>query len=337
MIVFIKGFLIGLANIIPGVSGGTLALILGIYKRLISALHNVGMPLIHSLLAVICFKKGAMSGLKKELQAIDFGFLALIGVGAITAILATSKLMENMLDNYHAQSYAFFFGLVLVSIIFPYRYLKRKSWKEIVSFIVAAVLTVSLTFMVSEDKQIAKAKAKQEVHNTDNAAAQTGDNGIVSLEHPGLKRLSFVFLAAALAISAMVLPGISGSFVLLLMGVYFDVLHAISHRQIIVLAVFALGLGVGLLVFSRIMNYLLEKLYNVTMAFMIGLMVGSLYVLWPFKKMVVVGPEKVYLGNIMPDTFGRVEFSSLLMTIIGMAIILGFYFYSRKRGFDESV
>lgn len=344
MIVFIKGFLIGLANIIPGVSGGTLALILGIYKRMISALHNVGMPLVKAVFAVLLFKKGAIGELGKELKRVDAGFMALIGVGAVVAILATSSLMEKMLANYHSQSYAFFFGLVMVSIVFPYRYLKRHSWREVIAFVLALVMTVSLTFMVSEEKQLDKMKEKQAVESAkvkQNLSADMNveqvdtEGSIVSFEHPGISRLIFLFFAAALAISAMVLPGISGSFVLLLLGAYFDVLHAISGRQVIVLAVFCLGLGVGLLVFSRIMNFLLEKLYNLTMAFMIGLMVGSLYVLWPFKKLLVVGTEQEYSGNIMPDSFGSVELMSLVMVVVGAAIIMGFYFYSRKRGFEE--
>ena len=333
---FIKGFLIGLANIIPGVSGGTLALILGIYKRMIASLHSVGMPLVKALIAVVLFKKGAFTELGKELKRIDAGFMALIGVGAVVAILATSSLMENMLENYHSQSYAFFFGLVMVSIIFPYRYLKRRSWREVIAFVLALVMTVSLTFLVSEDKKIAKMEAKQAIHNNINVDdVQADAGGIVSFEHPGIARLAFLFLAAALAISAMVLPGISGSFVLLLLGAYFDVLHAVNDRQVIVLAVFCLGLGVGLLVFSRIMNFLLEKLYNLTMAFMIGLMAGSLYVLWPFKKIIEVGTEKDYFGNIMPSSFGSVEIMSLVAVIAGALIIGGFYFYSRKRGFEE--
>lgn len=350
MIVFIKGFLIGLANIIPGVSGGTLALILGIYKRMIDALHNVGMPLVRAIFAVAMFKTGAIKELGDELKRIDAGFMAIIGVGAVVAILATSKLMENMLENYHSQSYAFFFGLVMVSIIFPYRYLKRRSWREVVSFVLALVMTVSLTFLVSEEEQVAKVKAKQEMHLADDmakgdvallnsGASSSDENGFISFEHPGVKRLVFLFFAAALAISAMVLPGISGSFVLLLLGAYFDVLHAISDRQVVVLTVFCLGLGVGLLVFSRIMNFLLEKLYNITMAFMIGLMVGSLYVLWPFKKVVVVVTgvyrDTVYPCNIIPASFGSVEVMSLLTAVIGAAIIGGFYFYSKKRGFEE--
>ncbi len=350
MINFFKGFLIGLANIIPGVSGGTLALILGIYKRMIGALHNVGMPLVRALLAVVMFKKGAFKDLGAELKRIDAGFMAIIGVGAVVAILATSKLMENMLENYHSQSYAFFFGLVMVSIIFPYKYLKRRSWREVISFVLALVMTVSLTFLVSEEEQVEKVKAKQEltmakdvakaeVASLDGAVATSDESGFISFEHPGVKRLVFLFFAAALAISAMVLPGISGSFVLLLLGAYFDVLHAISDRQVIVLTVFCLGLGVGLLVFSRIMNFLLEKLYNITMAFMIGLMVGSLYVLWPFKKVVVVVTggysDTVYPCNLIPESFGSVEIMSLVTAVFGAAIIGSFYFYSKKRGFEE--
>lgn len=327
----LKGFLIGLANIIPGVSGGTLALILGIYKRVIAALHNVGLPLVRALISAALFRKGSVSVLATELKRIDAGFLGLLGFGAVIAILATSRLMAYLLDRHYAPSYAFFWGLVLASIIFPYKYLKRHSVRELVSFLLAAVLTVSLTFSVDETDRIEKARAKQVVEEVDNGG---GAESSAVLSHPGAARLGYILLSAALAISAMVLPGISGSFVLLLLGVYFDVLAAINDRQVIVLAVFCLGLGGGLLVFSRIMNVLLEKFYDVTMAFMIGLMAGSLYVLWPFKRVVVVGAEKVYLGNIMPEAFGRAELVSLAAGLGGVGIVLVFYLVGRKRGFE---
>jgi putative membrane protein len=143
---------------------------------------------------------------------------------------------------------------------------------------------------------------------------------------PPPARLVGIGLAAAVAISAMVLPGISGSFVLLMLGVYFDLLAAIDRRQIVVLAVFALGCGGGLLVFVRIMNVLLNRFYSVTMAFMIGLMAGSLYVLWPFKRTVTVGAETLYLGNVLRGASGGEEATALCAFLAGALLIIAFDF-----------
>lgn len=333
MTTLLKGFLIGLANIIPGVSGGTLALILGIYKRVIDALHNVGLPLFRAVLSTLTLRAGSVARLRAELKRMDAGFLALLGLGAVSAILATSRLMAYLLDKHYAPSYAFFWGLVIVSMIFPYKYLRRRSARELISFLLAAALTISLTMFDDDASRVEKVRAKQVLEQADEASRVEG--GIVSLAHPGIGRMGFMVLAAALAISAMVLPGISGSFVLLLMGVYFDILDAINERQVVVLMVFCLGLGGGLLVFSRIMSILLERFYDVTMAFMIGLMAGSLYVIWPFKRMVLVGDEKVYLNNVMPEAFGGVELASVAAMLAGAGIVLAFYLAGRKRGFGD--
>lgn len=324
-----QGMLVGVANIIPGVSGGTVALVLGIYERLIRALRNIDMRLVKSSLGLLTFKKGASREFGADLKRIDAAFLCCIGGGAVLAIVLTAGLMEYLLENHHAASYAFFFGLVLVSILVPYRYLKRRSWKEMVSFLMAGFLIVSLTCMVSDEERIEKESQKQMVSQESAEQVSEAVHGRAlrpgMLSHPGWKRLLFLFLAAALAISAMVLPGISGSFVLLLLGVYFDVLLAINDRQIIVLAVFALGCFAGLLVFSRIMNILLERLYDITMAFMIGLMAGSLWALWPFKRVEQVGDTTLYLGNLLPETFGFAEITAIGAFVAGGIIVMGFY------------
>lgn len=191
---------------------------------------------------------------------------------------------------------------------------------------------MALTAGVNEDDRIRAAEVKQAAAaETGAQAAAEADGGIVSLETPGTMGLVVVFLSAALAISAMVLPGVSGSFVLLLLGVYFDVLTAVNDRQIVVLGVFALGGGAGLLLFARIMNTLLERYFDPTMAFMIGLMAGSLFALWPFKRVVVVGDETLYLGNVVPDTVSGEVVSSIVCGLIGAGLVLAFYLYERRR------
>jgi putative membrane protein len=329
----LKGFVIGLANIIPGVSGGTMALVLGIYERVIRALRNVGWPLAAATLGALSGRREARGRLVEALRAVDAAFVALLGLGAVLAIVATSHVMEYLLREQHAAAYGFFFGLVLVSMVFPYRALRRRSWREAVALIVAAALTMALTGMVDEDRQIEKARAKQELEAGQAARVGETDDGepsLVSFAHPGLKRLAFLFLASGLAISAMVLPGISGSFVLLMMGAYFEVLQAVNERQVVVLGVFAAGLVLGLLVFARIMNGLLLRAYNVTMAFMIGLMAGSLQALWPFKRVVDVGSERLYLGNLWPS-WGVETARAAGAAALGAAIVAVFYVVERRK------
>ncbi len=329
----IKGFFIGIANIIPGMSGGTLALIMGIYERIIEALHNIKFSIVTSGLKLLTFKKQAFVEFGEELKKIDAYFLLCLGVGAVIAVLSTSKLMSFLLKDYHELSYAFFFGLVLMSMIFPYRYLKRRSWREFISFAVAAAFTISLTFMVSDNQKIRKAEHKyeRELAKTSQFVSVEQQSSFISLDIPPVSEMMIMFFAAALAISAMVLPGISGSFVLLLIGVYFKLLEAINNREIILLMCFMLGCLAGLLFFSRIMDFLLKKCYNITMSFMVGLMAGSLYVLWPFKASELVGDKQVYLGNILPESFAKIELYSIIAALAGATIIFGFYLFEKKN------
>jgi putative membrane protein len=248
--------------------------------------------------------------------------------------------MSFLLKDYHAISYAFFFGLVLMSMVFPYKYLKRRSWREFVSFILATAFIISLTFMVSDAKKIEKAEHKyeREVEKASQVENVEEDSSFISLEMPPISDMVIMFFAAALAISAMVLPGISGSFVLLLIGVYFKLLAAINNREVILIMCFMFGCLAGLLIFSRIMDFLLKRCYNITMSFMVGLMAGSLYVLWPFKATHLVGNQSelvedrlVYLGNIFPSAFGQIEIYSIIAAILGVVLIFGFYLFEKKN------
>jgi len=329
----VKGFFIGIANIIPGMSGGTLALIMGIYERIIGALHNISFSIVIAGLKLLTFKKQAFVDFGEELKKIDAYFLLCLGVGAVIGILSTSKLMSSLLKDYPEVSYAFFFGLVLMSMVFPYKYLKRRSWREFVSFVLATVFIISLTFMVSDAKKIEKAEHKyeRELAKTSQVENVEEENSFISLDVPPVSDMLIMFFAAALAISAMVLPGISGSFVLLLIGVYFKLLEAINNREIILLMCFMLGCLAGLLIFSRIMDFLLKKCYNITMSFMVGLMAGSLYVLWPFKATELVGDKQIYLGNVIPSALGQIEIYSIIAAILGVVLIFGFYLFEKKN------
>ena len=326
---FVNGFLIGIANIIPGMSGGTLALVLGIYERLITALRNIGLQTIKRILGIFTFRKQAVVIFYAELRRIDFGFLTILGVGAVVAVLVSTKLIVYLLDSQHDATYGFFFGLVLTSILIPVRMLRGFSWRELSVLLVAAVLLV----FIEELKK-----------NAAGTASVTGS----SLEM-SLGTLAFFFGCGALSISAMILPGVSGSFLLLAFGVYFPLLTAIKAfmeevpgtfsgeisrlflNNFLTLVVFTLGCLSGLLIFTRLLNFLLDRYRNLTISFLIGLMVGSLYGLWPFRGTMKVGDKSYDTGHLLPD----IDLNFLITVcvfLIGCGVILVFSRLEKETG-----
>ena len=331
---FVNGFLIGIANIIPGMSGGTLALVLGIYERLINALRRIGLSTVKKLLGVLRFKRPAFTEAGAELRRIDFSFLALLGIGAIAALLLTSKLIVHLLNNYHDATYGFFSGLILTSILVPARMLKAFGWKELLVLLIAVALILSLSIGTGE-KQLERVAYKTENETiTVDSAEHTG-------RFPTYWELGLFFGSGALAISAMILPGISGSFLMLALGVYFPLLTAINTLiegiprlingvlteamlgSVLILAFATLGCLFGLLAFTRLINYLLERYRDRTIAFLIGLMVGSLYGLWPFREFAMVDGERIDTAHILPQLD-----MNLLITVgtflVGSGVILLF-------------
>ena len=308
---FANGFLIGIANIIPGMSGGTLALVLGIYERLIGALRRIGLSTIKKLLGVLRLKKRAFTEAGEELRRIDFSFLALLGIGAIVALLLTSKLIVYLLNDHHDATYGFFSGLILTSILIPARMLKRFAVKELIVLLIAVALILSLSLGMGE-KQLERVAYK----SGDAAAMESPAESATGF--PTYWELGLFFASGALAISAMILPGISGSFLMLALGVYFPLLTAINTliegvpkllkgvlsqpmlESLLILSVAAIGCLFGLLAFTRLLNYLLERYRNLTIAFLIGLMVGSLYGLWPFREFAMVDGERIDTAHILP-------------------------------------
>ena len=310
---FVNGFLIGIANIIPGMSGGTLALVLGIYERLITALRNIGTPTVKRLLSIFTFRKKAFSDFQDELRRIDFNFLFILGIGAVAAVLLSSKLIDYLLKSHHDATYGFFFGLVLTSILIPFRMLKGFSWRELLVLLVAVALIVFT-------EELKKSAA--------GATSESSEGLEVSIG-----TLAIFFGCGALAISAMILPGVSGSFLLLAFGVYFPLVTAIKNfmedvptlfkgdisplilNNGLILAIFALGCLFGLLAFTRLLNFLLARFRNLTIAFLIGLMVGSLYSLWPFREKDIAHSLPEFDMNLL---------ITFCVFLVGCVIILGF-------------
>lgn len=230
----LRGALIGSAELVPGVSGGTVALIVGIYER---ALHNANLLL------------------KLRFREVEWIFLLTIAVGMFAAVFGLSGILSSFVEGTPDVARALFFGMVAVSIIVPLMMidedLSKKKGPAIITFIIAAVLVAIVTSFTSEPAR---------------------DPSLIA-----------VFFAAAIAVCALVLPGVSGSLILLTLGLYNFVIGSVSDRDLTVLAVFAAGALTGLVAFVKVINYLLDNHRTLTLVAMAGLMLGSLRAIWPWQ------------------------------------------------------
>ncbi len=322
---FFQGVVIGVANIIPGVSGGTMALVLGIYERLIGALHAISARTAVAALGLLRFKPGCWREFALELRRIDAVFLVLLGAGAMTAIVALANLMTYLLRVHHDPTYGFFLGLVAVSAWVPYQLIRKKNLACLLIGLVAVIGVAALSQSMGGEALLKKEQTRHAIQLDQDQGGQAAAGS----QSPA--RLLFLFAAGALAISAMILPGISGSFLLLLMGTYFEILKAIVYRDLVVLAVFALGCVTGLLAFTRLLDLLLKKWHDLTMAFLLGLVLGSLWAIWPFRESVQVGEKTVYLGNQWPAAFGANEALTLLAALLGGTLVAIFIWYEARH------
>jgi len=302
------GFCLGTANIIPGVSGGTFLLIFNIYERVFSSLNNINKVSIlefSTCMANLVFKIGKAGSLKAVVDFLrknDFIFLFKLIAGAVVAIISLSSVMKYLIVYHFSSTYALFFGLILVSIVIPVKMVRDKKKYLILFVILGAVATIYMTMAVNPYEKV---KMKSEFYK-----GQYLKTSEPKQEKPDIKAFSFVgkyttdeyiyaSLCGAIAISAMVLPGISGSLVLILMGEYFEVVSVISGLKtlnldnMVFLGCFTMGIIIGGLLFARLVNAVLKRYYNATMAFLIGLMAGSLYALWPFKKSIIMARQYI--------------------------------------------
>ena len=311
----VKGFCLGVANIIPGVSGGTFLLIFGIYERVFTILSEINKTTILTFLtrlgALAKFHKAGLAELICFMKEKDFFFLIRLGLGAFAAILGLSGLMKYLLLHQFVVTYALFFGLILVSVVIPVKMFKHLHWGLLLLVLVGTGVTVGVAWGVNPyDKIKFKSDRLAQAYE---AAADSGagfqspegerSQGTNAAGKYGVKDYLFIALCGAVAISATVLPGISGSLVLILMGAYFDVISAISDlgtlhwETLAYLCAFGVGVAFGGLMFSRLVRFVLSRYYDATMAVLTGLMIGSLYALWPFKEVVVMARQFVKDGS----------------------------------------
>jgi putative membrane protein len=315
------GAIIGLANIIPGVSGGTVALILGIYKRLIKDISQFNKKNVLALLK--CFSPNPQNR-KLGLQSfrdLDGPFLLSLGVGAVLAIVLTSKLITYLLLQFHDQTYGFFAGLVLLSIVVPWRLIRTKSASPWIGGLAGFFIIVAITYSASGPQKVSDAERK--------FALKSKIENVQQVDKSDFSNPVFYLFAGAVAISAMILPGISGSFLLILLGVYFEILQAIAERNLIVIGSFALGCLLGLILFSKFLNWILDKYHDSTMGFLSGLMLGSLYAIWPFQSYAIVGSKRIDYQPIIPSYDQNLLWTSLLF-IAGATLVGCFLKFNRQ-------
>lgn len=302
------GYCLGCANIIPGVSGGTFLLIFKIYERVFLILKNINKPNILTILQSflrLVFRQNrseTWTSFIVFLREKDFIFLLKLLIGALVAIISLSSLMEYLIIHQFAVTYALFFGLILVSIIIPVRMLKKPGWRLLIAMIIGAFATVYITWAVNPaDKVQRKSNLYKELYQdkTITGDAVKSDQFLTYTGKYSLDEYLYASACGAVSISAMVLPGISGSLVLILMGQYFEVVSAISGLKtlnldnMLFLSCFGIGIVFGGLLFARLVSMVLNRYYDATMAFLTGLMTGSLYALWPFKKKIVLAEQYV--------------------------------------------
>ncbi len=289
---FLKGVAMGGADIVPGVSGGTIAFITGIYEELLKSISSIDAE------AVRLLSRFQLAALWKHING---NFLIVLLSGILLSILSLAKLISFLLENHPIQLWSFFFGLVVIASFSVAREIKH--WN--VPIVLFGLLGIGIAFFI-----------------TIATPAETPN------------ALWFVFISGAIAICAMILPGISGSFILLILGKYAYIIEAVRDFNVLIIAVFAIGCVVGLLSFSRVVSWLLDRYHDAAVSLLAGFMIGSLNKIWPWKLITAYrldshGEQKPFLTeNVMPteflDTTGQDPFimQALLFMALGIGIVV---------------
>ena len=286
-VVALKGVAMGAADVVPGVSGGTIAFISGIYEELIDSINQINLKLFITL---------KESGLQVAWKQVNGNFLLSLLLGIGVSVVSLAKLIRHLLENQPILIWSFFFGLVLASIIYVGKKITRWYVGTVFLMLLGGVLAYYITTLSPQEAEVT---------------------------YP------FVFLSGALAICAMILPGISGSFILLLLGMYKPVLDAIHFRDLGLIAVLMAGAVVGLLSFSRLLKWLFDHFENLTLAVLTGFIIGSLNKIWPWKEVIqselINGKLKILKEkSVSPYNFeGDAQLGmAILFGLIGFAFIL---------------
>lgn len=283
----VRGALMGAANVIPGVSGGTMALLTGIFERLINAIKRFDLSAFRLL-----FK----FRIRELWQHVDATFLLAVGVGAVGSILTLARTLEYLFEVYPLYVWSFFFGLILASVYFVGKKIGTWSASVILLFVIGAAVAGILAFMEPAEE---------------NAS------------------IPYLLLCGAVAMCSMILPGLSGSYVLLLMGNYkLVMIKAVADLDLTILLPVGIGAVAGLALFSRILAWIFQRLHDQTLALLTGFIFGSLSILWPWKEAII---ETFKKGNRVKEKVIGYDYSlpdlnietalAILIMLSGIGII----------------
>nr|WP_321521381.1 DUF368 domain-containing protein [uncultured Macellibacteroides sp.] len=284
-LLLLKGIAMGAADVVPGVSGGTVAFIVGIYEELINSIKSINPT---NLKLLFTFRIAAFW------KAINANFLLTLVSGIGISIFSLAKLITYLLENQPVLVWSFFFGLVLCSTYFVAKAITQWDWKTYLFFVIGTVGAYFITVATP---------------------TETPSN------------LFFIFLCGAIAICAMILPGISGSFVLVLLGKYFYIMNAVKTLDFLVMFVFVCGAFIGITSFSNVLSFLLRKYHNTTIATLAGFMLGSLNKVWPWKETIETFTDShgtikpLVEENILPNShlwegLGLIVFGIILVYVL---------------------
>jgi putative membrane protein len=285
LILFLKGVSMGAADVVPGVSGGTIAFISGIYEELLDSIKAIPG-------AAIIFLKGKI---KEAWKMANAPFMAVLLSGIALSVLTLAGVITHLLEHYPIPVWSFFFGLIVASVWFVGKSMKTFDIQSIVLFILATVGAYLITVATP---------------------SSTPEN------------LPFIFFSGVIAICAMILPGISGSFILLLMGKYHFIMQALKEVNLAIIITFAMGCLLGILSFARVVSFMFQRFHNATLAILTGFMLGSLNKVWPWKQVLEYrvnshGENVPFIEkSVMPATYTEITGQH---PQIGLAIALALF------------
>lgn len=290
---YLKGIAMGAADVVPGVSGGTIAFITGVYDTLLESIRRINPSLI---------RLWKQQGFKAVCSHINLFFLLSLFAGILTSILTLAKLISWLLVTHPIPIWSFFFGLIVVSVYHMLKQVEHKQWAQWGFLFIGVALAYSITVLKP-----------------------------ISMEPTSIN----ILICGAVAICAMILPGISGSFILLLLGMYAPILGAVKAMQVSTLALFASGCVLGLLSFSHLLSWLLKRHRDTTLMFLTGLMLGTLPKIWPWKETISWRTnshgEQVPLlqHNLSPFEFESITsqpsqlFIAIILMLCAIGLVLG--------------
>jgi len=291
LLLVLKGMGMGAADVVPGVSGGTIAFITGIYEELINSIKSI------NLKAVKLFFTGKFAEFWKALNGT---FLLSVVAGIGISVFSLAKGLEYLLTHYPILVWSFFFGLIVASAIYVARSIKTWNAGTIISGLIGIAIAFAITVISPAEANTA---------------------------------YWFVFVSGMIAICAMILPGISGSFILVLLGMYKFILGAVGDMNIAVLLTFMAGAAIGIISFSNVLSWLLKKYHNLTIAMLAGFMVGSLNKVWPWKEVTETIIDRhgelkpIAERNILPGTYEQITgheawmLGAIALVIVGFVLI----------------